>query len=73
MSHTNLSNNSKVFIYPIRRCEMCIPHYNNAPRQYEENKKRKKAHKSIPLNKELMKPDPDFIDERKIEAPKEKS
>ncbi|MBD3799291.1 hypothetical protein [Sulfuricurvum sp.] len=51
---------------------MCIPHFNNAPKQYGR-KEKKEPHKSIPFNKELMKPDPKFVDERKAPPPKKKS
>lgn len=43
---------------------MCIPHFNNVPKQYAK-KEKKEAPKSIPFNERLMKPDPDFVDERK--------
>lgn len=51
---------------------MCIPHFNNAPKQYSK-KEKNEPRKSIPFNKELMKPDPKFVDERKSVAKPKKS
>jgi len=43
---------------------MCMPHA--SPKHSSPDKRDKKERKSLkPFNKELLKPDPDFTDERK--------
>ncbi len=51
---------------------MCMPHA--SPKHVSPDKRDKKERKSLkPFNKELLKPDPDFTDERKhAYAPKKK-
>ncbi len=51
---------------------MCIP---QAPAKKRQPRIRRKERtkKSIPFNKELMKPDPDFVDERITKEPRQKS
>lgn len=51
---------------------MCIPHFNNSTKSFS-SKEKKEPRKSIPFNEALMKPDPDFIDERKAEPKPKKS
>lgn len=51
---------------------MCMPHA-SAPLDTGSGRKEKKTHKSIPFNEKLMKPDPDFVDERKQEDEPKKS
>ncbi len=51
---------------------MCMPHA--SPKHVSPDKRERKAKKPLkPFNKELLKPDPDFTDERKhTYIPKEK-
>ena len=51
---------------------MCMPHA--SPKHSSPDKRQKKEHKTLkPFNKELLKPDLDFKDERKDKyIPKEK-
>lgn len=51
---------------------MCMPHASSTF-DITVTSKEKKIHKSIPFNEKLMKPDPDFIDERKPQNEPKKS
>ncbi|WP_457594298.1 hypothetical protein [Hydrogenimonas sp.] len=47
---------------------MCIPHAPAKKRQ-PGIRREKKERKHIPFNKKLMKPDPEFVDERIVKEP----
>lgn len=51
-------------------CMMQAPINTKAPHVYRSTKK--VAKKKTPFNEELLKPDPDFIDERKIKKEEDK-
>jgi hypothetical protein len=44
---------------------MCIPHATNTKVSLGKGKRTHLPKKSVPFNKKLLEPDPDFIDERK--------
>jgi len=44
---------------------MCIPHAPNNTFKADRRERKSKLKGSVPFNKKLLEPDPDFIDERK--------